>query len=231
MSNIFIIPEWFLGYDMALEVIFAAVTLLVSYYAWKIHKTTEERNIRLFSMAFLFISLSYFVQCVLNLIILRQLEDEITGFIGLQSIYHLNLFGIYFHSILFLIGLLLLTYIALKIYSLQTFVLLFLLVFSSLYFSPYKTFMLYLLSTVLLGFIVYYYIANYWKNRKATTLMVLIAMILLFVGYLHFMFAMDNPMYYVVGHALELCAYVLVLINLLIILRVGKQRRKNGKKT
>ncbi|MGV8141951.1 MAG: hypothetical protein ACP5NW_05920 [Candidatus Woesearchaeota archaeon] len=231
MSHVFIAPEWFFGYDIALEFIFAVVTMLVSYYAWKIHKATDERNIRLFSLAFLFISISYIVQCVLNLIILDHLEDEVVGLVNLQSIYHLSLFGLYFHAILFLIGILLLTYIALKIYSLQTFILLFLLVFSSLYFSPYKTFMLYLLSTVLLGFIVYYYVVNYWKNRKKTTLLVMIAMILLFASYLHFMFAMENPVCYVLGHVLELFAYLLVLANLLMILRVGKQGLKNGKKT
>lgn len=233
MGNIFITPQWFFGYDIVLEILFAVITLLVSFYAWKIYKITEERNLRLFSLAFLFVSLSYIVQSVLNFIILKELEEEICGIVNIQSVYLLNLFGIYFHSILFLIGLLLLTYVALKIYSLRTFVLLFILVFTSLYFSPQKTFMLYLLSTTLLGFIVYYYIANYINNRKTTTLLVTIAMITLFAGYLYFIFATDNAFYYVLGHILELLAYLLVLGNMMIILNAGnkKQRLKNGKKT
>ncbi|MGV8172538.1 MAG: hypothetical protein ACP5OA_07655 [Candidatus Woesearchaeota archaeon] len=231
MPNIFACPEWFFGYDIALEVIFAIVTLIVSFYAWKIYKVTDERNIRLFSLAFLFISVSYMVQSLLNIIMLTQMEDEVCSLINLQSIYLLNLFGIYLHAILFLIGLLLLTYIALKIYSLQTFVLLFILVFTSLYVSPYKTLLLYILSTTLLGFISYYYIANYWNNRKSTTLLVAIAMVILFAGYMHFIFATDNQTYYVMGHVFELIAYILVLINLTIILRAGKQKLKNGKKT
>ncbi len=233
MGNIFITPEWFFGYDIVLEILFAVVAMMVSFYAWKIYKITDERNIRLFSMAFLFISLSYITQSILNFIILTQLQAKVCGIMNLESVYLLNLFGIYVHSILFLIGLLLLTYVALKIYSLRTFVLLFILVFTSLYFSPHKTFMLYLLSTTLLGFIVYYYIANYINNRKPTTLIVTIAMITLFAGYLYFIFATENPFYYVVGHVLELLAYLLVLGNLIIILRTGnkKQRLKNGKKT
>ena len=122
-------------------------------------------------------------------------------------------------------------YIALKIFSFQTFVLLNILVFTSLYFCPFKTYLLYLLSTVLLGFIVYYYLTNYWNNRKTTTLLVPVAMTLLFVGYLFFTLALDNAVYYVIGHVLELLAYVIVLINLLIILRFGRQKLKNGKKT
>jgi hypothetical protein len=232
MSNLFVTPQWFYGYDVALELIFAVVTLLVSFFAWKIFKVTGERNIRLFSLAFLFISLSYIIQSMLNFIILEQLEDNISALINLQSVYLLNLFGIYMHAILFLIGILLLAYVALKIHSFQTFVLLFILVFTSLYFTPYNTYMLYLLSTVLLGFIVYYYLANYWASRKPTALMVLISMILLFVAYLHFIFAMDdNMLYYMIGHILELLAYLLVFVTLWIILRLGKQKQKNGKKT
>ena len=230
MGNIFITPQWFFGYDVLLELSFAVITMLVSFYAWKIYKVSEERNLRLFSMAFLFISISYIVQSILNFVILERLDDDIAGIINLQSVYLLNLFGIYMHAILFLIGLLILTYVALKIYSLRTFVLLSLLVFGSLYFSPYKTFMLFLISSILLGFIVYYYLTNYWNNRKATSFIVLIAMVLLFVGYIQFLFATDNSIYYVIGHLLEFAAYILVLNNLLIILRVGKKKIKNGKK-
>ncbi len=216
---------------MALEVIFAVITLLVSFYAWKIFKITEERNVRLFSLAFLFIALSYITQSVLNFIILTRLDDDVCMLINLRDVYLLNLFGLYMHAILFLIGILLLAYVALKIHSFPTFVLMFFLIFTSLYFTPYKTFMLYLLSTVLLGFIVYYYLVNYWNNRKTTTLLVLISMILLFVAYLHFIFAMNNILYYIIGHILELLAYLIVFITLLIILRLGKQKQKNGKKT
>jgi hypothetical protein len=235
MGNIFITPKWFYGYDVVLEVLFAVITLLVSFYAWRMYKVSGERNLRLFSMAFLFIAISYIFQSILNFLIMEQFDDDLAGMINLNSVYLLNLFGIYIHAVLFLVGLLLLTYVALRIYSLRTFVLISLLVFTSLYFSPYKTFMLFFTSSLLLGFIVYYYLMNYWASRKATALLVLIAMILLFVGYIHFIFATDNPNYYVVGHLLEFVAYILVLINLLIISKAGKetkglQRRKNGKK-
>jgi hypothetical protein len=232
MSNIFVTPQWFYGYDVALELIFAVITLLVSFFAWKIFKVTGERNVKLFSLAFLFIALSYVVQSILNFVIMEQLDDNISSFINLQSVYLLNLFGVYMHAILFLIGILLLTYVALKIHSFQTFVLLFILVFTSLYFTQYKTFMLYLLSTVLLGFIVFYYLTNYWENRKSTALLTLISMISLFVAYLFFIFAMEDDMlYYIIGHVLELLAYLIVFVNLWIILRLGKQKQKNGKKT
>jgi len=228
MGNVFITPQWFFGYDIALELIFAVVTLLVSYYAYKIYKLSGQNHSRLFSLAFLFIGLSYIVQSILNFLILEKLDDAVCGMINLQNVYLLNLFGIYFHTILFIIGLIILVYSSLKIENVGAFVLLIVLVFSTLYFSPYKTFMLYLLSTLMLGFIAYYYLENYWNNRKATTLIVLIAMIFLFISYLQFIFATDSSTYYAIGHLMELVAYSLILVNLLLILRAGKQ--KHGKK-
>jgi len=230
MGNIFVTPEWFFGYDIFLEVLFAVIALLVCFYAWKIYKITDENHLRLFSWSFLFIGLSYVAQSLLNFIVLVKLDDDITGVINLQSVYLLSLFGMYLHSILFLMGLLILTYVSLKVDNLRVFTLLVLIIFSSLYFSPYKTFSLYMLSSMLLVFISYYYLTTFWNNRKTTTLMVLIAMILLFIGNVSFIFATDKALYYVVGHILELIAYLLVLVNLLVVLMVGKQKHKNGKK-
>lgn len=230
MGNLFITPEWFFGYDIVLEVLFAIITLLVCAYAWKIYKITDENHLRLFSWSFLFIGLSYIAQSILNFLILVKLDNVVCGVINLQSVYHLNLFGIYLHSILFLIGLLILAYLSLKIDSTRAFTLLILIIFSSLYFSPYKTFTLYMLSSILLIFTSYYYLTTFLNNRKTTTFMVLMAMILLLIGNISFILATDKASYYVIGHMLELIAYVLVLVNLLIVLRVGKQKRKNGKK-
>jgi len=50
------------------------------------------------------------------------------------------------------------------------------------------------------------------------------------VSYLFFTLAIDNSTYYVAGHLLELSAYVIVLANLLVVLRFGRQKLKNGKK-
>jgi hypothetical protein len=230
MGNIFITPEWFFGYDIFLETMFAVIALLVCFYSWRIYKITQENHLRLFSWAFLFIGLSYIVQSSLNFIMLSHLDEIVSGAINLQSVYHLNLFGIYLHSILFLLGLLLLAYISLKIDNIRAFALLILITFSTLYFSPYKTFTLYLLSTILLAFTSYYYLTTYWVNRKSTTLMIFFSMMLLFISNMSFILATDKASYYVIGHVLEFMAYILVLSNLLFILRIGKQKHKNGKK-
>ncbi|HYD03305.1 MAG TPA: MASE3 domain-containing protein [Alphaproteobacteria bacterium] len=234
MGPLLLTPEWFYGYNIALELIFAIITFSVSFYAWKIYKITQERNLRLFSLAFTFVGLSYFARALLNLVVFLRLDDEVCLLMKIQDLYLLNLFGTYVYSILFLIGILLLAYVALKIYSLQTFILMFLLVFTSLYFTPFKTFMLYLLSTLLLGFIVVYYFRNYFNNKKMTTLLVLIAMILLFTAYVSYLLSTNNAWYYFIGHIMEMVAYLIILVNLVVVSRLGRSknldRTKNGKK-
>ncbi len=227
MGSLFLIPQWFFGYDVALELLFAVVTLLVSFYAFKIYKLSMDNNLKFFSLSFFLIALSYLAQAVLNFIILDRLDDTVCGMINLQSVYLLDLFGIYFHSILFLLGLIVLAYVAMKMSDPGTFFLILFLVLGALYFSPYKTFMLYFLSTIILGLISFYYIRNYWNNRKTTSLLVAISMVLLFISCLYFIFATENMIYYVIGHALEFIAYLVVLVSLFMILRVG---RKHGKK-
>jgi hypothetical protein len=95
----------------------------------------------------------------------------------------------------------------------------------SVAFSNNKVFMFYVMASVLLLFTVIHYFINYINNKKMSTLLVLVAMIFLLFGTLHFMFAVQHEIYYVLGHLLEFIAYSLILINLIVILKHGKKTR------
>jgi hypothetical protein len=240
MGYLFVAPQWFFGYDMVLELIFAIITLLVSIYAYKVYKLSEEQPLKLFATAFLFISLSYFVQSIINFVLLAGFDDDISIFMNFQNVYLVNLFGIYLHSILFLIGLSMLAYVTMKVERLGPFLMFLAVTLISLFFSPNKAFMLYLLSSVILLFTLYYYLNNYIRIRKVNTLLMLVAILFLLLGYIQFIFSihdnfMDSPAFYVLGHVFELVAYVLVLVNLMLVLSKAKggrsSRIKNGKKT
>src|SRR3989338_6048850 len=110
-----IIPLWFVGYNIALEFLFALVSFAVSHYAFKAHRISMQRPARLFGFGFLFIGIAYVVQPLLNL--------------GIVEVF----------------------------------------------------------------------------------------------GKIHFLFALDHGTYYVVGHVLELAAYLLILANLILVLRHDKK--------
>lgn len=225
MGYVFVSPAWFFVYGIIFEIIFAIITLIVSFYAFKVYKLTDQRQAKLFSTAFMFIALSYILQTILNLIILWKLDDMVVNIINLNNVALLNLFGLYAHALFFIVGLLILAYMHFKTDNIKILLLMVALVLASIFFTWTKLMLFYLLSSIVLVFIVINYFMNYVKNKTPNTLLVLIAMIFLLFGALHFLLAVDHEIYYVVGHALDFLAYMMILINLLIILNHGKKKR------
>lgn len=225
MAYIFITPSWFFVYSIILEIFFAIITMIVSLYSFKICTLADDRQCKLFGFAFLFISASYILQAFMNFLILNKLDDDVSYIINMQNVALFNVLGIYAHALFFLVGLLILTYVTLKVKNARVFTLLLSILVISVFFSTNKIFLFYVLSSVLLVFTVVYYFMNYINNKKINTLIVLMAMIFLLFSTLHFMFAAEHEIYYVLGHILEFVAYLLILTNLILILKHGEKTR------
>jgi len=219
MANLYMVPNWFLGYDLILELAFAIISLIVSIYSFKIYRLSEQTQSKLFGIAFLFISISYFIQSFLNFTIISKLNENIRIILKIISVNVLNTIGIYAHILFFITGLITLTYMTLKIKSAKTYSLLFITIILSLVFSSNKLYLFYLLSSILLIYILIHYLTNYLKNKQSKTLLVLAAFAFLLFGSIHFIFAVNHSLYYVIGHSLELIAYLLILINLILVVR------------
>lgn len=233
MANVFIVPNWFFGYDILIEAIFAIITAFVSFKSYKIYKLCKERVFKIFSLAFLFFALAYIVQLVFNLLILYDLNAKILSTISLSTISNLTFIELYIHGILFITGLLLLVYNSLRITDLKIFFLMFTILLISIFFSINKIFMIYVLSSLLLLYLVLFFGFAYFYNRKSSTLILTIAMSLLFIGVVHFIFAVNHGLFYVWGHFVELLAYGLIAVDLYLVLKHGKEAcssAKNGKK-
>jgi hypothetical protein len=52
---------------------------------------------------------------------------------------------------------------------------------------------------------------------------VVLAFTFLLFGSLHYLLSVDHAIYYVIGHVLELFAYLCILANLIMVLRHGKK--------
>jgi hypothetical protein len=225
MAYVFVSPSWFFNYSIILEVIFAVITLIVSYYAFKVYRLTETKTTKLFSTAFVFICLSYVIQSMLNIIILWKLDDQVVSLINLRDVALLNLFGLYAHALFFIIGLIILAYVNFKTDNIKILFLMVALMIASIFFTPNKLMLFYMLSAIILAFIVFSYFLNYVRHKTPNTMLVLIAMIFLLFAALHYLFAVEQEIYYVIGHVLEFIAYSMILTNLLLILNHGKKTR------
>jgi hypothetical protein len=219
MANFYLVPNWFFGYDLVLELAFAVIALIVSMYAFRIYKLSDQYQSKLFGFAFLFFSISYFIQSFLNFSIISKLNQNICNMMKMQDISVFNALGIYAHMFFFIIGLVTLTYMTLGIKSNKTYSLLLIISLASLFFSLNKLYWFYALSSLFLIYVVIHYIINYLENKQFKTILVLIAFGFLLFGQMHFIFAVDHVKHYILGHFLELVAYILILINLMLVLR------------
>jgi formate hydrogenlyase subunit 3/multisubunit Na+/H+ antiporter MnhD subunit len=225
MANLYLVPDWFFGFDIIFELAFAIITLIVALYAFKVYRLSEQNQSKLFGWAFIFFSISYFIQSLLNFVIISKLSETICDVIKLQSVTILNAWGISIHMILLIIGLVTLAYMTLKINNPKAYSLVLLISLFSIILSLNKIYWFYFLSSILLIFIVIHYTQNYLKNKQSKTLLVLMAFLFLLFGHIHFIFAVNHALFYVIGHFLELIAYILILINLLLVLKNGKKAR------
>ncbi len=219
MTNIYLIPNWFFGYDIVLELAFALIALIVSLYAFKVYKLSEQYQSKLFGFAFLFFSISYFIQSFFNFAIISELNKNICNMMKMQDINLFNSLGIYTHIFFFITGLVTLTYMTLGIKNMKVYSLILLVSFISIFFSLNKLYWFYALSSLFLIYIVSHYFINYLKNKQFKTILVLVAFGFLLFGQMHFIFAVDHVRHYITGHLLELVAYVLILINLILVLK------------
>jgi hypothetical protein len=210
-----IIPRWFFGYDIMLEVVFAVITLLVAFYAWKFYRLSGKKDLRLLSLGFLFISLSYFALSAANFEIITSLTDTGCKVCRIEGLRLAHVYVIYLFMVFAITGWTALTYMVLRLKSPKTFVLLLLLGLLTLFISPHVLYVFYMVSSLLLIFILIQLITNYVKYKHSKQLLVIIAFGFLLFGRAHFVVSVNHSLFYVIGHILELIAYALILANLL----------------
>jgi len=57
------------------------------------------------------------------------------------------------------------------------------------------------------------------RRKQKKNLLVLLAFCFLLFGSVHFLVSVNHALFYVIGHFLELIAYVLILTNLLLLMK------------
>ena len=214
MTYYYFVPKWFFGFDITLEILFAMIALTVCLYSFKIYKLSEQREARIFGYSFLLISLSYIIWALLNFLILSRTNADITR-VTIEGLANLGLIGLYSYIILFVAGLITLAYTKFKIKSGKVYYIILGLSLLVLAVSVNKIITFRIVSVFLLTFILYSYIEEYSRNKNKRTLMVIFAFLFLLLSNLDFIFSLTYYQSYIVGHILELVAYILILSSLI----------------
>src|SRR3989344_2734487 len=203
MNYSYLIPNWFFGFDIAMEILFAVITFITAVMAFKINSVTKERKIKLFGIAFLLISLSYIVLGGLNFWFVNLVSS---GFrqVTIDNVQLIGVVSLYLYMVLFASGLITLAYINCDVKKGKIYYLLFGLGLLVIAASLHKLITFRILSVFLLSFISYHYFEEYLKNKNKKAFWSLIAFSLLFLSCVDFIFSPFYYQAYVIGHLLEL---------------------------
>ncbi len=216
--NLYQIPEWFYMYSVFLQFLFAIVTTFVSYYSYKVYKISEERDARLFSFSFLFISLSYWSWLCLSFFVLEPI-GRFTYSINIETASFIDFIPIYLHLAFFIVGLATLAYKRLNIQNNTVYFLILSLVLPFLFVAYRKVDFTYIIATILLIFITSLYIRDYIKNKNKSILILAFSFFLILISSICFIFGDNNPIFYVAGHIFLSLGYIIILTKLLIIIK------------
>lgn len=226
MKNVFLVPSWFLGYDILFELIFLIVTILISLYSFKIYNLTKESKPKLFGIGFLFISTGYLVQMIMNSIFFFFLKD--LSFTPYQAyrvlmIYAISIYG---YTSLMLLGIILIVYMTFNTKNMNILFLISILSLMILMIAIQKLLLFYVMSSIIAFFIALHFFKNYFNNKTKNSLLVLLGFTFIFIGYTVFVFSIDHHIYYFFGHFFKLLGYLFLLINLFSVVGSEKKFRK-----
>lgn len=219
MNYFNIVPSWFLMHDILFKFLFAIVTLAVSIYSFRVYKICKQKQTKYFGLAFLFFSISYFIQSFLNLAIISKINESICTLAKISSVAIFNSWAMTIHMIFFLTGLITLLYMIGNLENKKMYFALLITSLLSLIISVDAIFWFYLLASVYLTFILHHYINNFKNKKNKKTLIILVAFSLLFLSNIYFIFAINHAIYYIIGNLSELTAYILILVNLILVLK------------
>ncbi len=217
------VPSWFSGSSIIIELIFAIVALLVAFYAYKVYRIARQRYTMLFGMAFLSISFAYFIQAILNFLIMKQI-NSFEVFSTILSPNHcpafpLSILAVGLHIFFMIVGISLLAYVTMKERGQRIYVLLLLLSLIGILFSGYLILTYYLLTSAFLLFITLQHFKHHKRHGSTNTLLVFFGFGLVFLGTLQLAIATVLGLFYIIGHLTVLVGYLFLLASLLRVVR------------
>ena len=213
MSLTYLAPSWFFGYDVALELLFAVIALMVSIFAFKMYKATNQKQIKLFGISFAFISISYFIQSIFNYLIITKANENVCRAFKIQSIAWFDAVGLYAHILFMTVGLAILAYMTFKTEKTRILWLMMATSLLGIFLSINTLYMFFLFSTIYLVLLSWHFITNYLQNKQKKTLLIAVAFLFMLFGSVHFLVAVNHQLFYAIGHVLELVAYLLIFLN------------------
>lgn len=214
MTFFYLTPEWFFGFDIFLELLFGIITAFVAYYSFKVYKLCEQRECKILGLAFSAISLSYFIWPLLNIFTLLEVVEG-KGLIDLSNLPFFVVLSLYAHILFFILGLVTLAYVTFNVKNQRVYTLLASLSIIVIIFSSQKALAFNFVSALLLFYVAIFYGKRFFRDKTERYFLIFFAFVILFLARASLTFSIVSHVPYVIDHAGELVAYVLIMISLI----------------
>ena len=232
MIDIVFSPRWFYGTDLIFDAVSVIVLFLISYFSLKYYQLNKSnKNYLYLALAFLTIAVSFIVKIVINFKIyftaVEQATTNIVAFTQLRlwSSHALYTFGTLASRALLLFGLYLVYRLSEKKGTKWTeHALMLFLIGVIVYFTQDLYYVFHAIALVLLILISYNYIRLYFKNKNINTKLLSISFMLMAVSQLIFVFIRLDFRLYVIAEAIQLAAFIILLITFIMVLYNGKKK-------
>jgi len=226
MEVLHVMPSWFLGTNIFFECLFFIFAAAIAIYSLRIYKITNQRESKIFGIAFSLIALSRLALVFINSFFitlasggLRVLEFE--DIAGIKDV------AVTAYVSLFILGLITLVYLSLKQKNARSYLLLVLLSAIALASGINKSLLIYSLSFIFLVLISVNYVREFKRTKNKNTFLVASGFILLAISSLLLVIVADYlmPRVYVAAYLLEALGYIFIFSSLINILKHGKKAK------
>ena len=216
MSVLITGPQWFGGYDILFNVIFAVVTLLIAGLSYRAKHLKQEKKYGYFGLAFLLIGIAHIV-----FVIFAALQNTV-----LAQVLQVFDFVFLIHMFLMLLAYFILILVILKIENKNAIALLFVLLLLLVAFSYQYFIKFHIISLVLLGFLTLQFYKNYLKKKNINSKFVYISFFLLTCSHIFFAGIRASQAVYVAGEVFQLLGFILLFFMFIKVVTHGRKKRK-----
>ncbi|MEM4240244.1 MAG: hypothetical protein QXM31_01210 [Candidatus Woesearchaeota archaeon] len=209
-------PSWFFGIDCLFECFAAVALVLVTWFSFKAYKFTKDKRYRTFSIGFGLMLLGIVSRALADMIVYAGWETKpivlLAGYAGYMG--------------LTLVSLVVLFALTMKTKQKAPFVALLLVSLLLILFSESYRLSFHSISLILLAFISYHFIRNFFEKKSVCAFLVCSSFILFALAQLAFIFDIVMQKYYIIGHLVHLVAFAALLVALVRMLRAPAKRKK-----
>jgi len=225
-------PDWFLGFDVGIELFSFIILSLLLFYTIRTYKLTKNKKALYLGIGFFLVALAELASILTKSIlyydttITRQVGQMIITYHVVKSVDFLYEAGFFFEKLLTLFGFYIIYRFPLKKVATSDLVLTSLFIVISAFLGQFFYFVFHIITLVLLVLITTNFLKIYDKNKLKNTLILIWGFSLLTLSHIIFAFSKVKSAY-VIAEIIQLISYLAFLI---VIIMIAKKENAKPRK-